>query len=132
MVKTTVAAILTNPEKTRFLLTRRMIEPFKDHWCLPGGHIDRYEPALVSAEREVREETGLDVSLRFHSYCDEIMPEFGIHAVVIVFEGIASGNTVAQPDEVAEIRWFTPAKITDLPMAFLHRDIINSYLTEKS
>lgn len=132
MVKTTVAAILRNPEKAHILLTRRAIEPYKGHWCLPGGHIDRDEPALDAAIREVKEETGLDVSLRFHSYCDEIIPENGIHAVVIVFEGLALGNPTAQPDEVEEIRWFSPGEIENLPMAFLHHDIIDSYLANNS
>jgi len=32
-------------------------------WLPPGGHVDRDEVPHVSAKREVREETGLDVSL---------------------------------------------------------------------
>ena len=130
MVKTTVAAILSSPDKTRLLLTRRGIDPYKGHWCLPGGHIDPYEPALNAALREVKEETGLDVSLRFYTYCDEIIPEYSIHAVVLVFEGIAAGKTTAQPDEVEEIMWFSPAEIQDLPIAFLHRDILHAYLNQ--
>jgi 8-oxo-dGTP diphosphatase len=128
MVKTTVAAILSNPDKTHILLTRRAIDPYKGHWCLPGGHVDQYEPALEAAIREVKEETDLDVSLGFHSYCDEIIPDHGIHAVVIVFEGFAAGKTTAQPDEVEEIKWFSPAEIKALPMAFLHRDLLEAYL----
>jgi 8-oxo-dGTP diphosphatase len=128
MVKTTVAAILNNPDKTQILLTRRGIDPYKGHWCLPGGHIDQYEPALDAAIREVKEETGLEVALSFYKYCDEIITQYGIHAVVIVFEGLAAGKTTAQPGEVEEIRWFLPAEIKSLPMAFLHHDILNAYL----
>ena len=43
VVKTTVGAIIEGDGK--ILLTKRNIEPFKGYWCLPGGHIEYFEPA---------------------------------------------------------------------------------------
>ena len=47
---TTVAAIIKN-DKDEILLTRRNVEPFKEQWCLPGGHIDENEKALDAVNR---------------------------------------------------------------------------------
>lgn len=128
MVIATVAAIITRNNKTQFLLTRRGIPPFKGYWCLPGGHIDRYETVREAVIREVEEETGLVFSPQFYGYFDEIMPEHGIHAVVLVFEGLAQGDLKAQIAEVDEIRWFSSADIAQLPLAYQHRDILNTYI----
>jgi 8-oxo-dGTP diphosphatase len=128
MVIATVAAIITRNDKTQFLLTRRGIPPFKGYWCLPGGHIDRYETVQEAVIREVEEETGLVFLPKSFGYFDEIMPEHGIHAVVLVFEGLAQGDLKAQIEEVDEIRWFSSADIEQLPLAYQHRDILKAYI----
>jgi 8-oxo-dGTP diphosphatase len=75
LVKTTVAAIITRKSKDglQVLLTRRGYPPYKDQWCLPGGHIDEYETAQHAIIREVKEEVGLDFEARFFTYFDEII-----------------------------------------------------------
>lgn len=45
------------------LLIKREYEPFRDAWCLPGGHVDRGEQVHEAAVREAGEETGIDVEL---------------------------------------------------------------------
>ena len=112
----------------QILLVRRAFEPKAEQWSLPSGFMEYGERQIDALAREVMEETGLEVALSFYKYCDEIITQYGIHAVVIVFEGLAAGKTTAQPGEVEEIRWFLPAEIKSLPMAFLHHDILNAYL----
>ena len=92
MSKATAAAIVISKDASKILLTRRNISPFKGQWCLPGGHIERFEKAKDAAIREVKEETGLDFEAQFFCYEDEIIPEQNIHAVVIVFKGQGSGD----------------------------------------
>ncbi len=43
------------------LMVQRKIQPGKDLWALPGGHIDKGENALDAAVRELYEEAGLDM-----------------------------------------------------------------------
>ena len=111
MPKTTVGAIITaiiEGEK-RILLTRRAINPFKGLWCLPGGHIEKYEPVQDAIIREVKEEVGLEFQGQFFGAFDEILPDHEIHSVVI------------------DIQWFSIDKALTLPLAFAHKDIISAY-----
>ena len=128
MPETTAAAILTRPgHPDQILLTRRNVPPFKGRWCIPGGHIDRYEPARDAVLREAREETGLDFDARFFGFFDEIIPEQGIHAVVLAFYGEARGDLILQEAEVQEVRWFTLDEARALPLAFDHKTILDAF-----
>lgn len=128
-VKTTVAAIITrhNGENHQVLLTRRGYPPYMGQLCLPGGHIDRFETARDAIIREVKEEVGLDLIANFYSYFDEIIPENDIHAVVLVFDGPASGELRAQPDEVTELKWLTFPEAGQRKLAFQHNTILEAY-----
>ena len=133
MPQATVAAII--PSSTHpgsILLTQRKIHPFRGQWCLPGGHIDPFEPAREAIIREVKEETGLDFDPRFLGYFDEIVPERGIHAVVIVFSGSGTGSLSKQEDEVMDIRWFSMHEARSLPLAFDHGTILDAYAAHRS
>jgi len=132
MPQTTVAAIITDVDASKVLLTRRNNEPFKGYWCLPGGHIDRYESAREAVTREVKEETGLDFDARVFSYFDEIIPDRDIHAVVLVFEGRGTGTLDAQRDEVTDIGWFSMDEARSLPLAFTHNNILDAYATREN
>ena len=47
----------------KVLLIRRGHRPFEGMWCFPGGMVDPGETVAGAAVREVREETGLQVTL---------------------------------------------------------------------
>jgi 8-oxo-dGTP diphosphatase len=46
----------------KILLIERKNEPFKGSWAFPGGFVDENEPAILTARRELIEETGLNVN----------------------------------------------------------------------
>ena len=50
-------------KKGCILLIKRGLEPHLGYWSLPGGVIDDLETAKTAAERETREETGLEVNV---------------------------------------------------------------------
>jgi 8-oxo-dGTP diphosphatase len=128
MPETTAAAILTRPgHPDQVLLTRRNVPPFRGRWCIPGGHIDPYEPAREAAQREAREETGLTFDAHFLGYFDEIIPEKEIHAVVLAFYGEGRGEPILAEAEVQEMRWFSLDEARALPLAFDHKTILDAF-----
>jgi 8-oxo-dGTP diphosphatase len=129
MPEATVAAIIETRRDgaLKILLTCRNVRPFKDQWCLPGGHVDQYEPVRAAIVREVKEETGLDFDAMFFDYFDEIIPEHGIHSVVMVFHGDRIGTLNIQRDEVVEAEWVSLDEARTLPLAFTHNDVLDAY-----
>ncbi len=125
-VKATVGAIIEKDGK--ILLTKRNIEPFKDYWCLPGGHIEYFEPAQNAIIREVKEETGLDFHGKFVGYIDEAMLEINWHAVFLVFKGTATGKEIKCDKEVQEMKWFKKEDALKQKLAFKHLDVLKKYM----
>lgn len=44
----------------KLLLIKRGDHPYMNSWALPGGFVDMYESAFIAANRELKEETGLE------------------------------------------------------------------------
>ena len=91
-------------------------------WCLPGGASDVGEPPSAGAEREVREETGLEVrATRVIGVYDNLswgLPSVATHAYYLVFECERVGGTLTISHETTDFRWVGEA---DLPSVALFR-----------
>lgn len=127
--KATVGCIIE--KDGRILLTLRGIGPFKYHWCLPGGHIERYEKAIDAVRREVKEETGLEIEPEFFDCYDEIYEDIKWHAVALIFVSQGFGETKKQEEEVKSIHWFGKEDIFKLPLAFEHKKVLEDYFKKK-
>lgn len=57
-----VATITAIIHKDEVLLIKRVKEPYIGYWAFPGGKIELNESVKEASLREVKEETGLDVS----------------------------------------------------------------------
>jgi 8-oxo-dGTP diphosphatase len=58
---------ILNCDGSKLLTLYRIKEPYKGLYNLPGGKIEKHETALISAYRELQEETGIsreDVTLK--------------------------------------------------------------------
>ncbi len=126
--KPTAGAVLYfQEERNKILLTRRNIEPFKDYWCLPGGHIAFYEKVIDAVKREVMEETNLGFQPFFMGYFEEIYPDKELHNIAFMFYGQAKGEAMKDNTEVKEISWFTLDEALSMNLAFGHVGVLEYY-----
>ena len=78
------------------------------HWSFPKGHVEENETETETALREVREETGLHVSLQEgFRHTVEYYPKPGVKKMVVYFLGKAEPNETAvrQEIEISELKW---------------------------
>jgi 8-oxo-dGTP diphosphatase len=138
MPEATVAIIAVKffgREDMKMLLIKRSRDPFKEYWCLPGGHIEKNEKVTVAIARELKEETGLDIvegDLEFVTVADEIYPDLrdrtekGIHNVVLGFISIVNGE-VKINSEVIEYKWCSVEEVLEMDLAFGQQKIVRAY-----
>lgn len=112
-------------EKGKILFVRRNIEPFKEYWVLPGGHVEygeRVEDALV---REMKEELGVSVRIKklIGVYSDPKRDPRG-HTVTAAYLIERERGEIILDFEASEFKFVS---LNRLPqnIGFDHREIIN-------
>lgn len=128
-------AIRRNPRVTadgiivsgsKILLVRRKFDPFEGRYALPGGFVEYGETVDECVIREVREETGLRVSV------DRLLGVYSApdrdprgHTITLVYILNVEGGTLADSVET-KAEWMALKNIP--PLAFDHDAIIADYL----
>ena len=118
----------------KILLIRRGNYPYKNYWALPGGFFEKTDEDLnFGAQRELKEETGIDIDPKYFrqikTYGHNFDPRMKI--VDVAFSVRVSKkdmDKVKGLDDACDARWF---QIDELPkLAFHHEQIINDFLKE--
>lgn len=101
----------------RVLLIRRVRPPSAGLWHVPGGRVEPGEGMVAACRREVREETGLEVSIGPILAVVERRLE-GFHYIVIDFLGRLDGSAAAVAgDDAGAVAWVAPERLADYPVA---------------
>ena len=111
----------------KVLLIQRGIEPYKDHWALPGGFVGIDESAEECARRELQEETGLQgVAVeQFHAFSD-VNRDPRERVISIAYYALVKLSEVRGGDDASEAQWFS---YDDVPsLAFDHDRILRMAL----
>ncbi len=82
-------------------------------WCFPGGHIEPGESQAEALVREMREELGVEV--RPGEYLLTQTKHGGQLVLHCWSATIMDGEPVANPREIADLAWLTPAEIRRQP-----------------
>lgn len=94
------------------LLARRVNDPFRGDWTLPGGFVDAGEDPAQAAERECLEETGLTVHVTrlLDVIAGQEHPR-GAH-ILIVYQGEFVSGSLQAGDDADGVAFF---KLDQLP-----------------
>lgn len=114
----------------RFLLLKRgrTSKSFRGHWEFPGGKIDEGESSAVALARELREESGLEVSpddLRLIR--ETIPPGEDLHYSFFEWSCPQDAPEIRVSDEHEKARWVTFTEARKLPMRQAHREFLERH-----
>jgi len=117
--------LITTERRPRVLLIRRKDEPFAGRWAFPGGFVNENEPLEAAARRELKEETGVEVTAlkQLGAFGDPGRDPRG-WTVTVAFTGRVNAKKLipVAADDAAEVDWH----YVDAPpkMAFDHAKIL--------
>lgn len=119
--KPCASALVMN--ESRLLMVRRAEDPWKGMWDVPGGFCEPGEHPMGTAQREVFEETRLEVQIIgfLGIWLDEYPDPTGIlkRTLNIYYHAVPSGpvRLALEESEVAEAAFFSPQQLPG-PLAF--------------
>ena len=129
----TATAIIPFPGN-RILLVKRDTVPFKGYWALPGGRMDPGETVEQTIVREVKEETGLDVTVvrKIGEYIergvkDEV--EYEYYPTCFLVKTVC-GEIKKQESDIEEIKLFSLNEIPEI-LAFEHAKMAKDYVAAR-
>src|SRR5665647_2716674 len=118
-------------QDNKILLIKRNTIPFKGYWALPGGRMDPSETIEQTIVREVKEETGLDVTIvrKVGEYIETGVKddvEYEYYPTCFVVKPVG-GEVKKQESEIQEIKIFSLNELPK-PLAFVHEEMIKDYV----
>jgi len=109
-----VGVFLIHPDHPgKILVGKRKGSHGSGEWSLPGGHLECQESFHEACRREVKEETGLDLTSVAEKvdFTNDIFPNDGKHYVTLFFLASCSGFARnMEPEKCDGWRWISPEK----------------------
>lgn len=96
-----------------------LIQDAKNRWTVPKGHVEPGEEPKGTAEREIREETGLQ-EMRVHSWLGKVNFRYRRNHTLVLMtmhiylvEGRGDTNKLSPEDWLTDIKWMPAADAVD-------------------
>ncbi len=117
-------------EGLQLLLIQRDRNPFQGFWAIPGGFMDMDETLEAAAQRELKEETGLqNIVLQQLKAYSAIDRDPRHRTISVAFTGFLTDNqSVKAGDDAQNAQWFPIHNLP--PLAFDHARIVADALTK--
>lgn len=102
--------------ETCVLIVRRGREPMRGQWSLPGGVLELGETLAEGVQREIKEETGLEVEVLDHiETFDRIVRDEGgrvrYHYIISDWLCVVRGGNLCCGDDAEEAVWLSRAEM---------------------
>ncbi|MDH3607110.1 MAG: NUDIX domain-containing protein [Acidimicrobiia bacterium] len=115
-------------EDRHLLVIKRAGQPHAGRWAVPGGRVEPGESLVAALEREVREETGLEIAVGDVAWVGETIgsgdpPAW--HYVIVDFWSTRVGGELQAGDDAAAIDWVPIDAASDWPMVDTMRELID-------
>ncbi len=118
-------------------LIQRKKQPYQGMWALPGGHLNIDDSSLeAAAQREAREETGLDIPLHLfkqvQTYEDFEDPR-GKYVCLLyaLSEPLGPEARIEAGDDASHVQWYGVENLQSLPdLAFNHIRLLRAALRQ--
>lgn len=112
-------------ENKKVLLIKRVIEPFRGCWVLPGGHVEYGEKVEEAVTREMKEELGVSVKIKkLIGIYSNPKRDPRYHSVAVAFLCQKTKGGIRLNRESSEYNYF-PLKKMPPKIGFDHRKMIN-------
>lgn len=125
-ISITVDAVIFNENRSHIVLVQRKNEPFQHQWALPGGFLEEDETLENGVARELKEETGLEVSnlKQIGAFGTPGRDPRGRIISVAFIGKVDSMKDLVAGDDAQGVDWFS---IDHLPsLAFDHLEIVKA------
>lgn len=132
-----LVASVTIFNEDRILIIKENKPTAIDKWIFPSGHIENGEDILYSAQREVKEETGLDVKLIGTTGVYNFISNTNDQVILFHFVGEVTGGSLnLENDVIFDSKWIKVNELEtfenkDLREPNVIRQIINNLIQEK-
>lgn len=131
--RTATAIISFPPDKILFI--KRSTPPFVGYWALPGGRVDPGETVEQTIVREVKEETGLDITIirkvgEYHEQGVQAGFAYDYYPACFLVKAVGGGIR-RQESEIQEIKLFSFSGIPKT-LAFKHSQMIKDCLAKQA
>jgi len=123
---------LIQDDEDRYLVLQRSPDSscFSEQWEMPGGKPNMGETAVQTLQREVEEETGIQISVVGLAGCTEFsLPAFRV--VMLVFRCIAAGREFTLSEEHVAADWVDEEDILEKGLTEQARRFLESYFACK-
>ena len=119
------------------IFIQRNKQPYQGMWALPGGHLNTDDLSLeAAAQREVREETGLDIPLHLfkqvQTYEDFEDPRGKYVCLLYVLsEPLGPDAKIEAGDDASHVQWHSVENLQSLPdLAYNHIRLLREALRQ--
>ena len=112
-----------------FILIKRLNDPYRDCWALPGGFVEYGESVETAAIREAKEETSIDVEpidlVNVYSKPDR---DPRGHTVTVAYTAKGDLDSMKADSDAKDIGVFNINDLNGINIAFDHEQIIRDCL----